>query len=269
MYKKKRAVSVLLPLFASVAIVGAGFSTWYFTNGASTPDPQKIALQITGARHQGSVFSFSNIDAEGAEKILTLDQDGISYSEDLYLGFGYVAETENRNGVVTDDNFQVEFQHGETDKTPGANVYFGKTEENGNPQSVYQLNIATPGSATGQFTVYSNSKNYTIYYLIYTNLAEAGSTVNDNTLFDGLTTAVKDVTFTDNDDVSAKHLADFDFIQTALTVNALPELTYESNYFDVNNQAHYEELKSFLDSTNIALYFSTYVDVASPSAVGD
>lgn len=239
---KKRVYSIFLPVLSCAAIVGAGFSTWYFAELTNQLNNEDISVKITDARQAGNTFSLVSSDST-----ITFDQSAISYSENTYVVFGYIAEVEE------DDNLTVTFQHGEEDTTAGADIFWALTEGAEDSSLINEVLISSTSSTVATFDYVDGENTYRLSYLVYTNATDQTDLKSD------IEEAVQSLEFTNNLNEQVT-LTDFAFSADDLTINELPALTYDAPTFDVYDRSDYETLKAKVSSN--VLRFETFVDVS-------
>ena len=52
---RNKMLGILLPVLAGVAVIGTGFSTWYFVTGADTTGDQNLKVQLAAAAEIGNL----------------------------------------------------------------------------------------------------------------------------------------------------------------------------------------------------------------------
>lgn len=260
MSHKNRLATIILPVLSSIAIIGAGFSTWYFTGSFQGNLDEQFACNITKARAAGTVFSF-------AKGEITFDQKGITYAENSYVGFGYIGETFNdpiEEAQLDDDNFVVNFYGDDTKQVQGPSIKWGRLDNAGADKVLIdaadEVTIGTVDTEYKTLTFQYDENQFTIYYLVYTS-NDAGAKEAAEEVFES---TVKDLSVTTNLNQEVS-LADFD-MSTADSADtfaayALPELNYAAG-FDVHDLATYLTLKEKVEYS--ALDFSAFVDIAQP-----
>lgn len=257
---KKKFLSVLLPIFGSIAIVGSGFSTWYFTEDINQTTGEGFGLSITDARQSGQTFSFGS----ESEKEITLDQKGVSYAEGTYVCFGYVAEAEGKNN---ENDFDVAFLKEKGSDEPGVKVEWQANEGAMSLSSDISINEIEPSVEEFEFTVTDNGKSYHMvcYYILLSNLDENGATLSDeakNTIKSQMDSAIENLNLlvSDNSRIDMTDKVDLDKVD--YVTQSLPTLEY-TGAFNENNIEHYNHLVGLFE--NNQLTFSTYVDVTVPN----
>lgn len=163
---RKHAALVFVPLLSGAAIIGAGFSTWYFTQSSEVITNQ-FSAQISGGLH-GGVFTFAS------EATINFDQNEISYvgTTDAFVGFGYVQHAAAKE-------IQVEFSQDKEGNKAGVVAEWGYVNDTGdykpaNDIATYlqTLDLGTPD--VGYYTIEdteseSESLVYEVYYVVFTN----------------------------------------------------------------------------------------------------
>ncbi len=242
---KRRITALIAPVFASVAIIGAGFSTWYFSSQIDQPDALTVTTSVEEGRQMGQAFTFqfrgSDINFDQPRG----GQNGITYTADTFVGFGYIAET------FGEDDFVVNIQRSADDETAGATIMWSKGEMNS------YVSIVAPTTQTNSFTLTVDESQYTVYYVVYgkvtdqTNLKAAMTARITSTTFKNA--ANEDVTLAEGDVTYAKDL----------TVTELPTLNYV-DAFNTSDLASYLEFKSYAEG--VTMNFSAFISVEAPQA---
>lgn len=57
---RNKMLGILLPVLAGVAVIGTGFSTWYFVTGADTTGDQNLKVQLAAAAEIGNLKITNN-----------------------------------------------------------------------------------------------------------------------------------------------------------------------------------------------------------------
>lgn len=79
---RNKMLGILLPVLAGVAVIGTGFSTWYFVTGADTTGNQDLDVQLAAAAEIGNL----KITNEPAPNALQLDASNDSNDSGIHLG---------------------------------------------------------------------------------------------------------------------------------------------------------------------------------------
>lgn len=104
----KRVLTLAATTLGAVAIVGAGFSAWYFTeelDGAFAEDEKKVQTVVTEAKSEVGTFEVTNGDTS---IYLVLDQGGVENAakadEGIYLVTTAPSSTPTTVGSITGEN---------------------------------------------------------------------------------------------------------------------------------------------------------------------
>lgn len=242
---KRRIAALIAPVFASVAIIGAGFSTWYFSSQIDQPDALTVTTSVEEGRQMGQAFTFQSTGSDINFDQPRGAQNGITYTADTFVGFGYIAET------FGEDDFLVNIQRSADDETAGATIMWSKGEMNS------YVSIVAPTTQTNSFTLTVGESQYTVYYVVYgkvtdqTNLKAAMTAAITSTTFKNV--ANEDVTLTADDVTYAENL----------TVTALPTLNYVAA-FNTSDLASYLGFKGYAEG--VTMNFSAFISVEAPQA---
>ena len=249
--KKRRFLGIALPILSSVAIVGAGFSAWYFGSDQDQSASVALDIQVTDAHMAGNAFV---IKPETLPTI-TFDQKEITYSENAFVGFGYVAETfETDNFTVTLSNTSGEWAQKQTNGT--------SANENTSILTDSEVTITMPTAALQNLNFSLNSKSFTVYYVIYTNIVETAvalDSIAQSTGKSALVCAIKNSGIKDSEGTTI----DFSSLNSEaltgdLTVANMPELKYaesggSGSGFDTSCIDSYKDLKTKAENSQLKL----------------
>lgn len=255
---RKHAALVFVPLLSGAAIIGAGFSTWYFTQSSEVITNQ-FSAQIEAARLPGGVFTFAS------ETTINFDQNEISYvgTTDAFVGFGYVQHAAAKE-------IQVEFSQDKEGKKAGVVAEWGYVNNTGdykpaNDIATYlqTLDLGTP--YVGYYTIEdteseSESLVYEVYYVVFTN----GEQPCDK-LLDAFETALAAAQFQDvegNEMPLAAAAAVLPESNT-LTINNLPLPSYADSFIRTDYTA-YSAFREKVEA-ELTLRFSTYAITTNPT----
>ncbi len=254
---RKRVALVFVPLLAGAAIVGAGFSTWYFTQSSDTIS-DRFQTNIEDARLPGGVFSFAS------DTTINFDQDEITYEGEgaAFVGFGYVQHAEK-------DEIDVSF------KKPGTQeegvlaswgYQKGETFTPSTDYTPYLNDVKLEATDVGYFAFDDNRAGYEnlayeVHYVVFTtgeNSDQALNTAFRNALLGAEFTTIDGETKTLSGVFNDFALPDF------VVTNDLPLPAYNTN-FDVHDYDQYKVFREKVES-GLTLQFSTFADVTSPEA---
>ena len=253
---RKQAALLFVPLLAGAAIVGAGFSTWFFTQ---TTDAYSTGFQtqIEGARLPGGTFSFSSEDTQ-----IRFDQDKIEYTGEAFVGFGYIQHAEK-------DEIQVELHNPETDEV-GVSVKWAYAHDDGTIEEAtdYQnfledMNLDAEAATIYVDDVRDNDNGgavdlwYEVHYLIFST---GGKDSQD--LKNAFLAAAQNAEFTNTEGQKEKLGSKLDPATLNLEVNPLPTPTY-ADAFDRSNYDHYSAFQDKVEA-GLTLLFSTSAVVTAP-----
>ena len=242
---KRRIAALIAPVFASVAIIGAGFSTWYFSSQIDQPDALTVTTSVEEGRQMGQAFTFQSTGSDINFDQPRGAQNGITYTDDTFVGFGYIAET------FGEDDFLVNIQRSSDDETAGATIMWSRGEMNS------YVSIDVPKTQTSSFTLTVGESQYTVYYVVY------GNVTDQTNLKAAMTAAITSTTFKNvaNEDVTLT--ADNVTYAQDLTVTALPALEYVKA-FNTSDLASYLEFKGYAEG--VTMNFSAFISVEAPQA---
>ena len=251
---RKHAALVFVPLLSGAAIIGAGFSTWYFTQSSEVITNQ-FSAQIEAARLPGGVFTFAS------ETTINFDQNEISYvgTTDAFVGFGYVQHAAAKE-------IQVEFSQDEDGNKAGVAAEWGYVNgtdyETANDIATYlqTLDLGTPD--VGYYTIEdteleSESLVYEVYYVVFTNGNNHAAE-----LLAAFKTALAAAQFQDVEG-NEKTLGAEVYVPESLTINNLPLPSYAGT-FDRTNYTAYSEFRKKVEA-GLTLRFSTYAITTNPT----
>lgn len=252
---RKHAALVFVPLLSGAAIIGAGFSTWYFTQSSEVITNQ-FSAQIEAARLPGGVFTFAS------ETTINFDQNEISYvgTTDAFVGFGYVQHAAAKE-------IQVEFSQDKEGKKAGVVAEWGYVNDTGdykpaNDIATYlqTLDLGTPN--VGYYTIEdteSESKSlvYEVYYVVFTN----GNNRATELLY-AFKTALAAAQFQDVEGNEMALGAEV-YVPESLTINNLPLPSY-ADTFDRNDYDAYSAFREKVEA-GLTLRFSTYAITTNPT----
>lgn len=104
---RNKMLGILLPVLAGVAVIGTGFSTWYFVTGADTTGDQNLKVQLAAAAEIGNLEITNN----PAPTTLHLDA-----SNDTGIHLGTVSESSVFTQAANDNiNWSYTYQASTTD----------------------------------------------------------------------------------------------------------------------------------------------------------
>lgn len=98
---RNKMLGILLPVLAGVAVIGTGFSTWYFVTGADTTGNQNLDVQLAAAAEIGNL----KITNEPAPNALQLDA-----SNDSGIHLGTVSGEEFTKAADDNINWSYTYQ---------------------------------------------------------------------------------------------------------------------------------------------------------------
>ena len=251
---RKHAALVFVPLLSGAAIIGAGFSTWYFTQSSEVITNQ-FSAQIKAARLPGGVFTFAS------ETTINFDQNEISYvgKTDAFVGFGYVQHAAAKE-------IQVEFSQDKDGNKAGVAAEWGYVNgtdyETANDIATYlqTLDLGTPN--VGYYTIEdteseSESLVYEVYYVVFTN-----GNNHATELLDAFKTALAAAQFQDVEGNEMTLDAEV-YVPESLTINNLPLPSYAGT-FDRNDYDAYSAFREKVEK-KLTLRFSTYAITTNPT----
>ena len=253
---RKHAALVFVPLLSGAAIIGAGFSTWYFTQSSEVITNQ-FSAQIEAARLPGGVFTFAS------ETTINFDQNEISYvgTTDAFVGFGYVQHAAAKE-------IQVEFSQDKDGNKAGVAAEWGYVNgtdyETANAIATYlqTLDLGTPN--VGYYTIEdteseSESLVYEVYYVVFTNGNNHAAE-----LLDAFKTALAAAQFQDveGNEMPLGAAAVLPESNT-LTINDLPLPSYAGT-FDRTDYTAYSAFREKVEK-KLTLRFSTYAITTNPT----
>lgn len=106
---RNKMLGILLPVLAGVAVIGTGFSTWYFVTGADTTGDQNLDVQLAAAAEIGNL----RITNDPAPNALQLDA---SNDSDSGIHLGTVSESSVFTKAANDNiNWSYTYQASTTD----------------------------------------------------------------------------------------------------------------------------------------------------------
>ena len=254
---RKHAALVFVPLLSGAAIIGAGFSTWYFTQSSEVLTNQ-FSAQIEAARLPGGVFTFAS------KTTINFDQNEISYvgTTDAFVGFGYVQHAAAKE-------IQVEFSQDKKGNKAGVVAEWGYVNDTGDYKPATDiatylktLDLGTPN--VGDYTIEgteseSESLVYEVYYVVFTN-----GNNHATELLDAFKTALAAAQFQDveGNEMTLAAAADLPESNT-LTINNLPLPSYAGT-FDRTDYTAYSEFRKKVEA-KLTLRFSTYAITTNPT----
>lgn len=113
---RNKMLGILLPVLAGVAVIGTGFSTWYFVTGADTTGDQNLKVQLAAAAEIGNLEITNNpapttlhLDASNDTGIHLGTVSGEEFTEaandNIYWSYTYQASTTDlgKHPVLTVD----------------------------------------------------------------------------------------------------------------------------------------------------------------------
>ena len=103
---RNKMLGILLPVLAGVAVIGTGFSTWYFVTGADTTGDQNLKVQLAAAAEIGKL----KITNDPAPTTLHLDA-----SIDTGIHLGTVSGEEFTKAADDNINWSYTYQASTTD----------------------------------------------------------------------------------------------------------------------------------------------------------
>ncbi len=103
---RNKMLGILLPVLAGVAVIGTGFSTWYFVTGADTTGDQNLKVQLAAAAEIGNLKITNN----PAPTTLHLDA-----SDDTGIHLGTVSGEEFTKAANDNINWSYTYQASTTD----------------------------------------------------------------------------------------------------------------------------------------------------------
>lgn len=253
---RKHAALVFVPLLSGAAIIGAGFSTWYFTQSSEVITNQ-FSAQIEAARLPGGVFTFAS------ETTINFDQNEISYvgTTDAFVGFGYVQHAAAKE-------IQVEFSQDKEGNEAGVVAEWGYVNgtdyETANDIATYlqTLDLGTPNVdyyTIGDTESGSESLVYEVYYVVFTN-----GNNHATELLDAFKTALAAAQFQDveGNKMTLDAAAELPESNT-LTINNLPLPSYAGT-FDRTDYTAYSAFREKVEK-KLTLRFSTYAITTNPT----
>lgn len=243
---KRRITALIAPVFASVAIIGAGFSTWYFSSQIDQPDALTVTTSVEEGRQMGQAFTFQSTGSDINFDQPRGAQNGITYTADTFVGFGYIAET------FGEDDFLVNIQRSADDETAGATIMWSKGEMNS------YVSIVAPTATTSHFNITVGEAQYTVYYVVYTNI-----TSDQSMLKSAVTTALTGTTFKNSENQEITLTEEQITYPETLTVTALPTLNYVPA-FNTSDLASYLGFKGYAEG--VTMNFSAFISVEAPQA---
>ena len=251
---RKHAALVFVPLLSGAAIIGAGFSTWYFTQSSEVITNQ-FSAQIEAARLPGGVFTFAS------ETTINFDQNEISYvgTTDAFVGFGYVQHAAAKE-------IQVEFSQNKEGNKDGVVAEWGYVNgtdyETANDIATYlqTLDLGTPN--VGYYTIADTESGneslvYEVYYVVFTN-----GNNHAPELLDAFKTALAAAQFQDVEGNEMTLGAEV-YVPESLTINNLPLPSY-ADTFDRNDYDAYSAFREKVEK-KLTLRFSTYAITTNPT----
>ena len=255
---RKHVALVFVPLLAGAAIVGAGFSTWYFTQSSDAIASQ-FSATIEDARLPGGVFSFAS------QTTINFDQDKIAYVDEgsSFVGFGYVQHAEEgeikvdftKPGTENEQGVKASWVYQGQDSTQDANDYQSYLKD-------FSLNMESVGSFSFQDNrVGYDNLVYEVHYVVFTT-----GTNNDEKMRSAFQEALDKTEFTtiDGTKTTLDAVVDNHSIPETLRINVLPEVEYSDSF----NRTNYDSYKAFREKVEngLTLQFSTVASVTSPKA---
>ena len=252
---RKHAALVFVPLLSGAAIIGAGFSTWYFTQSSEVITNQ-FSARIEAARLPGGVFTFAS------ETTINFDQNEISYvgKTDAFVGFGYVQHAAAKE-------IQVEFSQDKDGNKAGVAAEWGYVNgtdyETANDIATYlqTLDLGTPyvGYYTIEDTESESELVYEVYYVVFTNGNNHAAE-----LLDAFKTALAAAQFQDveGNEMTLAAAADLPESNT-LTINNLPLPSYADSFIRTDYTA-YSAFREKVEA-GLTLRFSTYAITTNPT----
>lgn len=251
---RKHAALVFVPLLSGAAIIGAGFSTWYFTQSSEVITNQ-FSARIEAARLPGGVFTFAS------ETTINFDQNEISYvgTTDAFVGFGYVQHAAAKE-------IQVEFSQDKDGNNAGVVAEWGYVNDTGdykpaNDIATYlqTLDLGTPdvGYYTIEDTESESELVYEVYYVVFTNGNNHAAE-----LLDAFKTALAAAQFQDVEGNEMTLDAEV-YVPESLTINDLPLPSYAGT-FDRTNYTAYSAFREKVEA-GLTLRFSTYAITTNPT----
>ena len=252
---RKHAALVFVPLLSGAAIIGAGFSTWYFTQSSEVITNQ-FSARIEAARLPGGVFTFAS------ETTINFDQNEISYvgKTDAFVGFGYVQHAAAKE-------IQVEFSQDKDGNKAGVAAEWGYVNgtdyETANDIATYlqTLDLGTPN--VGYYTIEDTESEselvYEVYYVVFTNGNNHAAE-----LLDAFKTALAAAQFQDveGNEMTLAAAADLPESNT-LTINNLPLPSYADSFIRTDYTA-YSAFREKVEA-GLTLRFSTYAITTNPT----
>ncbi len=250
---RKHAALVFVPLLSGAAIIGAGFSTWYFTQSSEVITNQ-FSAQIEAARLPGGDFTFAS------ETTINFDQNVISYvgTTDAFVGFGYVQHAAAKE-------IQVEFSQDKKGNKAGVVAEWGYVNDTGDykPANDIATHLQTLDLGTPDVDYYtiedteSESLVYEVYYVVFTN-----GNKHTAELLDAFKTALAAAQF-QNVEGNEMTLDAEVYVPESLTINNLPLPSYAGT-FDRTDYTAYSEFRKKIEA-GLTLRFSTYAITTNPT----